>query len=441
MRLNLNLTAQGINFKDKQKSLNSAQKRTLVNALDTIDLEVENGKKRADKLNLRNDTLATCPIYPFFIFVNFIKLSSPKFLALLFGMIGIGAATFGLSNKKKAQIILENEILAQKKSGMFETENSSKNDLSNSNLFLPITNDKQKQIDEMEIVKEIKSKKYSDKSQNIVNFPFSKENHEYSQELNSAKKVYKTEKPVLTDVSEAVKQIDDGAKDYSKKALTGIHSILALSCIAAIGLTALVKRANEILLKSIKNVYIKQLFKILLSYAPITGLMCVPDSNIVKDVDKISKYKAKEDFLKNSSMSNDKLSFAQKSIFETTIDYFKTRKEYKQKIGQQKDLLLIKNSVLANSKPSKEEINEAKEFKTKFYNAMNSKQRIENKYQENLENAFSNHYLLWLLVAPICTMLVRGLVLNKNKMIYTAGGILSGTFATQALLNCNAKDK
>ena len=108
-----------------------------MNALDTIDLEVENGKKRADKLNLRNDTLATCPIYPFFIFVNFIKLSSPKFLALLFGMIGIGAATFGLSNKKKAQIILENEILAQKKSGMFETENSSKNDLSNSNLFLP----------------------------------------------------------------------------------------------------------------------------------------------------------------------------------------------------------------------------------------------------------------------------------------------------------------
>ncbi len=440
MRLNLNLTAQGINFKDKQKSLNPAQKMTLVNALDTIDLEIENSKKKADKLNSRNDTLATCPIYPFFIFVNFIKLSSPKFLALLFGMIGIGAATFGLSNKKKAQIILENEILAQKKSGMFETENSSKNDLSNSNLFLPITNDKQKQIDEMEIVKEIKSKKYSDKSQNIVNFPFSKENHEYSQELNSAKKVYKTEKPVLTDVSEAVKQIDDGAKDYSKKALIGINSILALVSAVGIGLTSLLQKSNETLLKSIKNVYIKS-FATILPLAPMFGIMCVPDSNIVKDVDKISRYKAKEDFLKNSSMSNDKLSFAKKSIFETTIDYFKTRKEYKQKIGQQKDLLLIKNSVLANSKSSKEEIEVAKEFKTKFYNAMNSKQRIENKYQENLENAFSNHYLLWLLVAPICIMLVRGLVLNKNKMIYTAGGILSGTFATQALLNRNVKDK
>lgn len=440
MRLNLNLTSQGINFKDKRKSLNSAQKRTLVNALDTIDLEVENGKKRADKLNLNNETLCLFLNFPL-MYIGICKNLSPsKFSALLFGMIGIGAATFGLSNKKYAQTIFENEILAQKKSGMFETENSSKNDLSNPNLFLPITDTKQKQIDEMEVVKEIKSKKYSDKSQVIVNFPFSKENHEYSQELNDIKKVYKTEKPVLTDVSEAVKQIDDSAKDYSKKALIGINSILALASAAGIGLTTLLQKSNEILLKSIKNVYIKS-FATILPLAPMFGLMLVPDSNIVKDVDKISRYKAKEDFLKNSNMPNDKLSFVKKSIFETTIDYFKTRKEYKQKIEQQKDLVLIKNSVLANSKPSKEEINEAKEFKTKFYNAINSEQRIENKYQENLKNTFSNRYLLYLLATPLFTMLTNGIILNKNKMIYTAGGILSGTFVTQALLNRNAKDK
>ena len=440
MRLNLKLTAQGINFKDKQKSLNSAQKRTLVNALDTIDLEVENGKKRADKLNLNNETLCLFLNLPL-MYIGICKNLSPsKFSALLFGMIGIGAATFGLSNKKYAQTIFENEILAQQKSGLFETTNSSKNNLSNLNLFLPITDTKQKQIDEMEVVKEIKSKKYSDKSQVIVNFPFSKENHEYSQELNDIKKVYKTEKPVLTDVSEAVKQIDDSAKDYSKKALIGINSILALASAAGIGLTTLLQKSNEILLKSIKNVYIKS-FATILPLAPMFGLMLVADSNIVKDVDKISRYKAKEDFLKNSNMSNDKLSFAKKSIFETTIDYFKTRKEYKQKIGQQKDLVLIKNSVLANSKPSKEEINEAKEFKTKFYNAINSEQRIENKYQENLKNTFSNRYLLYLLATPLCTMLTNGIILNKNKMIYTAGGILSGTFVTQALLNYYTKDK
>ena len=440
MRLDLNITAQGINFKDKQKSLNSAQKRTLVNALDTIDLEVENGKKRADKLNSRNEGLPVFLTFPFFL-VSFNKLSPSKFLALLFGMIGIGAATFGLSNKKYAQTIFENEILAQKKSGMFETENSSKNDLSNPNLFLPITDTKQKQIDEMEVVKEIKSKKYSDKSLDIFISPFSKENHEYSQELNSAKKVYKTEKPVLSDVSEAVKQIDDSAKDYSKKALTGIHSILALSCAAGTGLTVLLQKVNKTLPKSIKNVFIIDLlFEMLLSVPPI-GLICVADSNIVKDVDKISRYKAKEDFLKNSNMPNDKLSFAKKSIFETTIDYFKTRKEYKQKIRQQKDLLLIKNSVLANAKPSKEEIEVAKEFKTKFYNAINSEKRIENKYQENLKNTFSNRYLLYLLALPSYIIFFKGHVLNKNKMIYTAWSIIGGTFATQALLNRNAKDK
>ena len=440
MRLNLNLTSQGINFKDKRKSLNSAQKRTLVNALDTIDLEVENGKKRADKLNSRNEGLPVFLTFPFFL-VSFNKLSPSKFLALLLGMIGVGAVSFGLTNKKYAQIILENEILAQKKSGMFETENSSKNDLSNPNLFLPITDTKQKQIDEMEVVKEIKSKKYSDKSLDIFISPFSKENHEYSQELNSAKKVYKTEKPVLSDVSEAVKQIDDSAKDYSKKALTGIHSILALSCAAGTGLTVLLQKVNKTLPKSIKNVFIIDLLFEILPLAPMFGLMLVSDSNIVKDVDKISRYKAKEDFLKNSNMPNDKLSFAKKSIFETTIDYFKTRKEYKQKIEQQKDLLLIKNNILANSKSSKEEINEAKEFKTKFYNAINSEQRIENKYQENLKNTFSNRYLLYLLATPLCTMLTNGIILNKNKMIYTAGGILSGTFVTQALLNYYTKDK
>ena len=139
-------------------------------------------------------------------------------------------------------------------------------------------------------------------------------------------------------------------------------------------------------------------------------------------------------------MSNDKLSFAKKSIFETTIDYFKTRKEYKQKIGQQKDLLLIKNSVLANSKPSKEEINEAKEFKTKFYNAMNSEKRIENKRREKLEETISNRYLYYLLIEPILIMLLKN-ILQKSKLNYIAGGILSGTFATQALLNYYAKDK
>ena len=439
MRLNLNLTSQGINFKDKRKSLNSAEKRTLVNALDTIDLEVENGKKRADKLNSRNECLPVFLTLPFFL-VSFNKLSPSKFLALLLGMIGVGAVSFGLTNKKYAQIILENEILAQKKSGMFETENSLKNDLSNPNLFLPITDTKQKQIDEMEIVKEIKSKKYSDKFLDIFISPFSKENHEYSQELNDIKKEYRTEKPVLTDVSEAVKQIDDGAKDYSKKALIGINSILALASAAGIGLTTLLQKSNEILLKSIKNVYIKS-FATILPLAPMFGLMLVADSNIVKDVDKISRYKAKEDFLKNSNMQNDKLSFAKKSIFETTIDYFKTRKEYKQKIRQQKDLLLIKNSVLANAKPSKEEIEVAKEFKTKFYNAINSEKRIENKYQENLKNTFSNRYLLYLLALPSYIIFFKGHVLNKNKMIYIAWSIIGGTFATQALLNRNAKDK
>ena len=441
MRLNLNLTSQGINFKDKRKSLNSAEKRTLVNALDTIDSEVENGKKRADKLNLNNETLCLFLNLPL-MYIGICKNLSPsKFSAILFGMIGIGAATFGLSNKKYAQTIFENEILAQKKSGMFETENSSKNDLSNPNLFLPIIDTKQKQIDEMKIVKEIKSKKYSDKFLDIFISPFSKENHEYSQELNDIKKVYRTEKPVLTDVSEAVKQIDDSAKDYSKKALIGINSILALASAAGIGLTSLLQKVNKTLPKSIKNVFIIDLLFEILPLAPMFGLMLVSDSNIVKDVDKISRYKAKEDFLKNSNMQNDKLSFAKKSIFETTIDYFKTRKEYKQKIGQQKDLVLIKNSVLANSKPSKEEINEAKEFKTKFYNAINSEQRIENKYQENLKNTFSNRYLLYLLATPLCTMLTNGIILNKNKMIYTAGGILSGTFVTQALLNYYTKDK
>ena len=420
--------------------MNPAQKRTLVNALDTIDLEVENGKKRADKLNSRNEMLPSLLFY-LLVLIKIEKLSPSKFSALLFGMIGIGAATFGLTNKKYAQTIFENEILAQQKSGMFETTDLSKNNLSNLKLFLPITDTKQKQIDEMEIVKEIKSKKYSDKSLNIFISAFSKKNHEYSQELNNAIKVYKTEKPVLTDVSEAVKQIDDGAKDYSKKALIGINSILALASAAGIGLTTLLQKSNETLPKSIKNVFIIDLlFEMLLSIPPI-GLMCVADSNIVKDVDKISRYKAKEDFLKNSSMSNDKLSFAKKSIFETTIDYFKTRKEYKQKIGQQKDLVLIKNNILANTKPSKEEIETAKEFKTKFYNAINSEQRIENKYQENLKNTFFNRYLLYLLALALCTMLTKGIILNKNKMIYTAGGILSGTFATQALLNYYTKDK
>ena len=440
MRLNLNLTSQGINFKDKRKSLNSAEKRTLVNVLDTIDSEVENGKKRADKLNLNNETLCLFLNLPL-MYIGICKNLSPsKFSALLFGMIGVGAVGFGLSNKKYAQTIFENEILAQKKSGMFETENSLKNDLSNPNLFLPITDTKQKQIDEMEIVKEIKSKKYSDKSQVIVNFPFSKENHEYSQELNDIKKEYRTEKPVLTDVSAAVKQIDDSAKDYSKKALIGINSILALASAAGIGLITLLQKVNKTLPKSIKNVFIIDLLFEILPLAPMFGLMLVPDSNIVKDVDKISRYKAKEDFLKNSNMPNDKLSFAKKSIFETTIDYFKTRKEYKQKIEQQKDLLLIKNSVLANSKPSKEEINEAKEFKTKFYNAINSEKRIENKRREKLEETISNRYLYYLLIEPILIMLMKN-ILQKSKLNYIAGGILSGTFVTQALLNYYTKDK
>ena len=94
----------------------------------------------------------------------------------------------------------------------------------------------------------------------------------------------------------------------------------------------------------------------------------VATNGFFSTVEKISRQKAKEDFINNTS--NDK------NFLQTTIEYLKTKGDYEQKVLRQKDLVPIKNSIITDFPANENEIEEAKKSQTEFFDAIKSEERM-----------------------------------------------------------------
>ncbi len=128
----------------KQQQFDISKKRTFINAVDTIDLEVNDCNKEFNAIQ-KTGLVCFAAIFSFvmaelsekFRGNKLNKLSGSKIFPLVLGTTASTALLFGLLNKKRADGMYKSTILAQ---------NNAEKVLSNPNLFLNISDKKQESI-------------------------------------------------------------------------------------------------------------------------------------------------------------------------------------------------------------------------------------------------------------------------------------------------------
>ena len=110
----------------------------------------------------------------------------------------------------------------------------------------------------------------------------------------------------------------------------------------------------------------------------ITMLMPFSTFSSKYDVEKISKYKAKDDCLNNINNTKDAMA--------TTFDYLKNKSKYKKEIQRLEDLTLMKNTMLKKFALNNEEMKIAQETQKEFIETFSSKQYQKRHEQTTIQN-------------------------------------------------------
>ena len=416
-------------FKNRQFEIQ--QRQTLVNALDTVDYESYKYNKKANnmhKLSLYVPTLA-CLLAYVKLAPKFEKNSISSKLAFLASFTALSLLGFGLYDKKQAETLYKSNIAGQQ---------DAIEELKDPRLFLPFTEEKQQILENNSLYKYYLEKRYSKDYSIFTDLNLAK-HIKFSKEINDKMNSFYPANTNTNAVSKAINEIDNKTQDYTKKITAGMNILFAAgtaasACIPCIGSKIL----NKLNISRIKKVGIRTFLELI----PFIGIAGVACSNYFNKAEQYSRYKAKEDFINNRQENN--------SILHTTIEYIRTRGEYRQKIQRQKDLAAVKNAILKTSEVSQNEINQAKNFQIKFFNTINSKERTDNMKKNLLNNSLSKDWLLYSLVLPI--FFIYDLIgnkknSNKNKQssLFKLYSLVTGSYLANALLisvlNKNKIDK
>ena len=417
------------NFSNRQS--NVQQRQTLVNALDTVDYESYKYNKKANdmhKLSLYVPTL-TCLLAYTKLAPKFKKTSLFSKFAFLTSFTMLSLLGFGLYGKKQADKLYKSNIAGQQ---------DAMEELKDPRLFLSFTEEKQQILENNSLYKYYLEKRYSKYYSIFTDLNLAK-HIKFSKEINDKMNSFYPANTDTNAVSKAINEIDNKTQDYTKKITAGMNILFAAgtaasACIPCIGSKIL----NKLNISRIKKVGI-QTFLELIPFIGIAGVAC---SNYFNKAEQYSRYKAKEDFINNRQENN--------SILHTTIEYLRTRGEYRQKIQRQKDLAAVKNAILKTSEVSQNEINQAKNFQTKFFNTINSKERTDNMKKNLLNNSLSKDWLLYSLALPI--FFIYDLIgnkknsrKNKQSSLFKLYSLVTGSYLANALLisalNKNKIDK
>lgn len=417
------------NFSNRQS--NVQQRQTLLNALDTVDYESYKYNKKANdmhKLSLYVPTLACLLAYTK-LAPKFEKSSFGAKFAFLASFTALSLLGFGLYDKKQAETLYKSNIAGQQ---------DAMEELKDTRLFLPFTEEKQQILENNSLYKYYLEKRYSKDYSIFTDFNLPK-HIKFSKEINDKMNSFYPANTDTNAVSKAINEIDNKTQDYTKKITAGMNILFAAgtaasACIPYIGSKIL----NKLNISRIENVGIRTFLELI----PFVGIAGVACSNYFNKAEQYSRYKAKEDFINNRQENN--------SILHTTIEYLRTRGKYRQKIQRQKDLAAVKNEILKSSEASQNEINQAKDFQTKFFNTINSKERTDNMKKNLLNNSLSKDWLLYSLVLPI--FFIYDLIgnkknsrKNKQSSLFKLYSLVTGSYLANALLisalNKNKIDK
>ena len=381
-----------------------AKKRTIINALNTIDINNNYElKKTTDAVNsifllsviILTQLSTIAAISPTLIKKNIFNFyKNIKFMTLGGAALALG---FNFFNKYKTDNMIKSESLTTKKT--LNTE------LTNPKIFATQTDEIEFNIKKNPIYEQILNSKYSNTFEYNGNLHFLKKinkdatNLKYNDTLSTS------------DTQKIIKEIENKQEDYFNKINKGINTL-------NIGFVAI----NSTLFLLINKYIKKRDSKMILNCITLITML-MPFSTISSnyDVEKISKYKAKDDCLNNINNTKDAMA--------TTFDYLKNKSKYKKEIQRLEDLTLMKNTMLKKFALNNEKMKIAQETQKEFIETFSSKQYQKRHEQTTIQNNIVKETLYnsvgILLLARIIAKLGKGF--NQST--------IAKIFATLSLIN------
>lgn len=412
-----------------------SKKRTFINALDIVDDEVNKNNSKANDASkllmflpvgiLGATAFGYSKLYP-----NFEKSSVVSKIPVLACFAALSALVTGLYVKKDANILYKSNILGQQ-NGLKQLDNPKS--------FLPLSDENLQKVENRDIYKYYKAKNHPKDYSVFTNFDILG-HREFLKESKRETDSFKPTKNEQNEISNFVSDIDKKTQDYTQKTIAGMNIIFAIGTFACGGLLCTLDKIVKKCGRSKKMFPLKVAILAMTPLIPFFVMERAVDGNLYNNIEKISRYKAKEDFINNTQ--NDK------NILETAIDYLKTKKEYKQKVRKQGMLAVLKNNALKSSESIATEIENAKNMQKSFVNAINSEQRMKNIKNDKLHKSICKNLIFGSLIFPLGILAIqiteklnRRISKQQKKSILALYTLIASTFLANALLISNNKAK
>lgn len=350
----------------KKQNLDIEHKRTFINALNTVDSEIYKKESVSDSLYRDASNLVFLPavllaFYKFdekltkFAYQKFSK-NFPKILALT---AITAAATWALG-------VLRTD--SRYKANMLGISNAEKK-LNNPKLFLPITDEINNEIVKSDFYQHYKNKKYKNDLNLLADYKLNKI-LKYVNDTKKSEADFKTEISKGTLYNDAVKQVDDDTQKYIKRTISGLNIFMIGASAAASVLTAVITALINKFKPKLKWAGSVSV----LPYALLVFNMgYISHRSVFNDIEMVSKYKAKRDFLTGKKDGKEAITLAK--------DFLKNKNKYMKNIKKQNKLTAVRNTYLVSKDADDKQIIEAKQTQEKFFNSLKSKD-----YQQGIKN-------------------------------------------------------
>ena len=410
-------------YQSNQQGL--AKRRTLVNALNTIDARSRKYRTVADDAHrafLTVPVMLTMLPATIAAPIMFYKRGSSKHTAPVLFLSGLSVLAYGIFSKKRGDNCYKSIIAGQ--------QDALEKDLSDPKLFLELNDRRVNEIKENpDFRKVISTETEVDRSNLFLGYSFKKYKNFFNDIDKRTQTIEHTEAPANSQLTEAINFIDNRAQNYNNKIVTGMHILYSGLCAAGAG----VGLALNAIAKKHKKLSIPLNIAAMASaVAPIFALTKTSQKSFFSDIEQISRMKAKEDFLNGK--------YEDKNSISTYLDYNKSKDKYIQKLEKQEDLTLYGNNIIRNSEADEKEITEAKAFQQEFKSAINSKDRAEKCKKTELNNSFTSDFLLNVaassIMYPIMIAINRQFgIVTKSSPLLRSGILASITIAANGLIN------
>ena len=404
-----------------------AKRRTLVNALNTIDAQSMKYRMTADNAQRAYIAIPTVlTVIPATITapIMFYKKGASKFTVPALFFSGLSILTYGIFTKKRGDNCYKSIIAGQ--------QDALEKDLSDPKLFLTLDEKRVNVINENPVYQNvINTNTEVDRSNFFLGYYFKKYKNFFKDIDKRTQKIEHPEAPANSQLAQAINFIDNRAQNYNNKIVTGMHLLYSGLCAVGAGVGLALYTAAK---KHKKFSIPLKLGAVASAVAPICALTKISQKSFFSDIEQISRIKAKEDFL-NGNNSEDK------NCLKSYFDYNKSKDVYIQKLNKQEMISAIRNDIIKNSAADEKELAEASEFQQEFMSAINSKERTDKFRRVALNNSFTSDFIFNVAASSVLyPMLLAinqqfGIVANKTSRILKFGILAGVTMTGSCLIN------